>query len=90
MADPLLRHWHLLRSVPRAPRKISSATLHEALAARGFSVNRRTVQRDLQTLSTYFPLVSDERHRPFGWSWSVEAAVGESLLLWHGRSSSSS
>jgi predicted DNA-binding transcriptional regulator YafY len=31
------------------------------------------VERDLQSLASIFPLVSDERSRPFGWSWQNDA-----------------
>ena len=73
MANALLRHWQMLRLIPRAPRKRSTAMLRDELVDRGFEVDLRSVQRDLHKLSTSFPLVCDERSKPFGWSWSREA-----------------
>jgi len=44
------------------------------LADAGFEVTRRTLQRDLAKLAGIYPLVCDERNKPFGWSWSADAA----------------
>lgn len=73
--DTLLRQWHLLRMIPRYPQKITARSLHEKLLVEQFDVTRRTVERDLLGLSEMFPLVSDERSKPYGWSWSKDAAV---------------
>ncbi|MSP92641.1 MAG: WYL domain-containing protein [Myxococcales bacterium] len=73
MTDTLLRHWSMLRNLPRAPRKIDTAMLRERLRAAGFDVTQRSLQRDLQALSAVFPLVVDDRHKPFGWSWARTA-----------------
>jgi len=67
--DSLFRQWHMLRLIPRFPRKISAQTLHQTLFDSGFEVTQRTVQRDLIELSTVFPLTNDAREKPFGWSW---------------------
>ncbi len=69
MSDTLVRHWHMLRLLPRAPRKIPTAEIETSLAERGLTVSRRSIQRDLQKLSGFFPIVCDERHKPYGWSW---------------------
>ena len=74
MADPLLRQWQMLRLVPRAPRKASTAMLEERLADRGYDINRRSIQRDLVKLSAHFPLMCDLRSKPYGWSWSKDGA----------------
>ena len=73
MADNLERLWLLLRNIPRAPRKVDGATLHRRLDDNGIRVNRRTIQRDLERLALYFPLVCDDRSKPYGWSWSRES-----------------
>lgn len=62
----------MLRSVPRRPRTIDAATLHSKLADEGFDVSLRGVQRDLESLSTRFPLSCDDRSKPFQWSWPKE------------------
>lgn len=70
----LLRQWHMLRMVPRAPLKISAKELCERLRAADFPVSERTVQRDLNELSEVFPIAVDSRDRSFGWSWLRDAS----------------
>lgn len=74
-AETLLRQWHMLRAVPRHPRRIGVPEIRSRLAANGFRVSARTVQRDLIELTRVFPLVSDERAKPFGWSWAKNAPL---------------
>jgi len=75
MPDTLMRQWEMLRLIPRAPRKIDGASLEQKLRDVGYDIDRRSIQRDLQKLSDFFPIVSDERSKPFGWSWSTDGAV---------------
>jgi len=73
MSETLLRQWELLRSIPRAPRKIDVGTLMTKLEGAGYRISKRTLQRDLNQLSAVFPLSSDTRGPAFGWSWSANA-----------------
>lgn len=73
--ETLHRQWQTLRLIPRYPRKISGRELTERLGDAGFTVTKRTVERDLQTLSAFFPLVVDSRSMPYGWSWEKGAAA---------------
>jgi predicted DNA-binding transcriptional regulator YafY len=73
MSDTLLRQWKMLRLIPRFPRKIEVGALMAQLEAAGYQVTRRTLQRDLNDLSSVFPLQSDTRNTPYGWSWSADA-----------------
>jgi predicted DNA-binding transcriptional regulator YafY len=74
MSDTALRQINMLKLIPREPRKISAQDLVSGLVAAGFAeVTVRTVQRDLNALSAYFPLVSDGREKPYGWSWKRDA-----------------
>lgn len=57
----------------RPPRKTTAAELQEKLLDLGIDTSRRTIERDLQSLSTRFPLVSEEESRPFGWYWARDA-----------------
>lgn len=66
----LIRQWLLLTLLPTKPRRVDAATLEERLRSRGLRVHRRTIQRDLVELATVFPLVSDERSKPYGWRWA--------------------
>lgn len=74
-ADTVLRQWHMLRAIPRHPRVIGVREIQASLDVAGFGVTARTVQRDLMELSTTFPLVCDEREKPYGWSWQARAPV---------------
>ena len=72
MNDTILRQWAMLRMIPRSPRKLATTVMLERLERAGFETTLRTIQRDLNTLSTAFPLISDDA-RPQGWSWAVGA-----------------
>lgn len=73
IARTLYRQWALLQRIPRAPRKVSSSQLLEALEARGMKTTLRTIQRDLIKLASVFPLDADE-HRPQGWCFRSSVA----------------
>lgn len=73
MNDTLIRHWRMLRDIPRFPRKISAPELKEKLDRAGFETTLRTIQRDLIKLSKALPLLSDDA-KPQGWSWEADAA----------------
>ena len=71
--DTLLRQWIILGNIPQFPRKITVTELLRRVEAEGFDVTKRTIERNLQTLSLIFPLYSDVRSRPYGWSWQPDA-----------------
>ncbi len=75
MSDTVLRHWMMLRHLPRYPRKIDAAGLADVLADAGYEVSRRSIERDLHKLSAVFPIVCDDQHKPYGWSWLATAAA---------------
>lgn len=70
-----LRYLLMLQHIPRQPQKIDPASLRERLRGQGFDVSVRTIQRDLNDLSDVFPLVVDERSRPYGWSFIAESPL---------------
>lgn len=72
MNDTLLRHWRMLREIPRHPRRISTADLKKRLSEAGFETTLRTIQRDLIKLSEALPLLADDA-KPQGWSWEAHA-----------------
>lgn len=72
MSDTLVRLLAMLQRVPRFPRKIDTVTLQGQLAAAGFAISLRSIQRDLNKLSATLPLVADEA-KPQGWSWQADA-----------------
>ncbi|MDR9455714.1 MAG: WYL domain-containing protein [Spiribacter sp.] len=74
MTDTLLRHWVMLRRIPRHPRKITVRELLAYLKDQGYPTTERTVQRDLMRLSgQIFGLMQDDRSRPHGWCWDRDA-----------------
>ncbi len=72
-----MRQWQMLRLIPRQPSKISTTELMQRLADKGFSTTPRSLQRDLVRMSSIYPLVCDDRDKPFGWSWDKHANVHE-------------
>ncbi len=77
MMDSLLRQWTMLRHIPRHPRGISAPRLHDRLHSEGYRVSLRTVQRDLNTLSSAFALTAETGSGEQRWSWAPEAPVLE-------------
>ncbi len=71
--DTLLRQLAMIKHIPRHPRQITARELTERVEAEGFVISKRSVERDLLSLSEVFPLISNERSRPYGWSWSKDA-----------------
>lgn len=73
--DTLLRLFALLRLIPTEPQRIATPTLLEKLRDRGFSVTLRSIQRDLNRLSTPFSLQCDDSETPYRWSFTREAPL---------------
>ena len=73
--DRFQRYFAMLKAIPREPLQISAPALHAALTSSGFEVTLRTVERDLEKLSTQFALTCDDSVRPQTWSWLKTAEV---------------
>lgn len=73
MSATILRQWRILLMLPRPPRRIDTATIESRLRGHGVEVHRRTIQRDLNELCDVFPIVADERAKPYGWRWADDA-----------------
>ena len=73
MASAIVRQWLILSMLPQRPRRIDTSAIESRLRARGIDVHRRTIQRDLIELAEAFPIIADERAKPFGWRWSDDA-----------------
>lgn len=71
--DTLLRLLTMLRHIPEHPQQITAKELLERLLSDNFKVSKRTVERDLLSLSGRFSLISNERSIPYGWSWNKQA-----------------
>ena len=74
MGATLLRQWLVLSLLPRPPRRIDTGVIEARLRERGVDVHRRTIQRDLVELAGVFPIVSDERAKPYAWRWADDAS----------------
>ena len=71
----------MMELIPRYPAKTFTNEIKDKLADLGYEATLRTIQRDLQELSRVFPIVSDERSPPFGWSWKKDAKGYESPAM---------
>lgn len=69
------RQLTMLHRIPRSPLKVTTTELLAALKDSGYEVSKRTVERDLHSLSAQFPLALDDRSKPFGWSWTKDAKL---------------
>jgi predicted DNA-binding transcriptional regulator YafY len=65
-----------LRLIPPNRWPTTVADLRDSLAKQGIDVSRRTVERDLQSLSARFPLIANETSKPFGWCWVKDPNFG--------------
>lgn len=86
--DVIARQWEMLKLLPARGTGSSAGQLTQALIDLGYAVDKRTVERDLRKLTTLFPIVVDERSKPYGWRWADHARVdmpgvdvGEALSL---------
>lgn len=75
MSSTAVRYLTMLRMIPRFPKIITTTELAQRLEEQDFSVTIRSIQRDLEKLSAYFPLLVDESARPYGWSFDRDATV---------------
>lgn len=74
MADSLLRQWHILRMIPRAPRSITINQIIENLNERQLSVpTYRTIQRDMDTLAEIFNPFLQYEMRDNAHRWFMDA-----------------
>lgn len=69
----LSRQWALLRQLPSRSPGVTSGELVWRLQDIGFTVSKRTVERDLNELSLIFPLERNDKSIPYGWHWSAPA-----------------
>ena len=75
MAESYLRHLEILRLLPRYPSQKTTTKIHNDIKTFGYNVSLKTTQRDLNMLSSVFPIVSYDEGKPFGWGWSVDAGL---------------
>lgn len=86
--ETVLLALEILRRIPRS-RKVSAQQIHAQLQDAGFARDIRTIQRQLDALSSHFDIEVDTRSKPYGYSWKQNAqgfsltqlTPQESLLL---------
>ena len=66
--ETVLLAVELLRRIPRG-RKITAGELHRQLKDAGIERSERTIQRQLEMLSSHFEIERDERSKPYGYRW---------------------
>lgn len=71
--ETTLLQLEILRRIPKLPGKIDAKSLHEDLIDAGFERDLRSIQRTLKTLCEHFEIECDERSKPFGYSWKLNA-----------------
>lgn len=73
MSDAFIRYLLLLREIPAAPNHVDTVTLARRLEEQGICVTRRTIQRDLERLSSRLPLECNDAGKPYAWAWHESA-----------------
>lgn len=71
----LARQWEILKFLPSRSPGLTVKEITSRLDAEGFNISKRSVERDLTELSRIFPIVCNDKSKPFGWYWSRDAVV---------------
>lgn len=74
MSDTLLRNMEMLKLLAR-DRKLSASEIQQRLEGNGYKTSKRTIERDLQTLSIPFGLEVDDRNKPYGWRFANNVSI---------------
>jgi predicted DNA-binding transcriptional regulator YafY len=75
IVDTSLRYLEMLEFIPREPASVSVEEIIEALDRQGFTVEKRTIQRDLHKLAPSFNLINTDIGKVKQWSYSVDAPL---------------
>lgn len=67
--NTLFRQLAMLQLIPRAPHYCATSTIAAKLEEQGFQIDIRSIQRDLEKLSTSFPLTCNKDSKPYRWSF---------------------
>lgn len=65
----MARQWEILKLLPHRPPGTTYSELTQKLHDAGYTVTKRTVERDLKILADVFPLCCNDKSSPFGWYW---------------------
>jgi predicted DNA-binding transcriptional regulator YafY len=78
--NTLSRQWELLQLLPTSGSGATARALQERLAEAGFPTTKRTVERDLEDLSTVFAIRKNDKSVPFGFSWAPPSSFQASAV----------
>ncbi len=73
--NAIARQWEMLQLLPKKLPGITSSELQQKLDNYGYPVVKRTVERDLQALSEAFPILCNDKGKPYGWYWNPNAGT---------------
>lgn len=69
-SDTLARQWEMLQILYASqPKRLTPQDLQLELAKLGYPVDVNTVRRNLELLSSVFPITADESKKPHEWFW---------------------
>jgi predicted DNA-binding transcriptional regulator YafY len=71
--NTIARQWELLKALPARGEGKTVLELLQHLQQNGYDIQRRQVERDLEDLSTGFPLNHDDRNHGRRWRWIEHA-----------------
>ncbi|RDL45494.1 WYL domain-containing protein [Marinomonas piezotolerans] len=66
--DTLFRTLAMLQAIPKEPRYKATSTIHAALEEKGFRISLRSVQRDLNAMTSHLPIYYTEGDGERRWS----------------------
>jgi predicted DNA-binding transcriptional regulator YafY len=70
VVDSVIRQIKVLALIPQLPSSTTTAEVHGNIQEYGFKVTTKTIERDLHTLSRFFPITAIESSKPYRWSFS--------------------
>jgi len=73
--DVMLRNWELLKLIPLKPPGKTAGQLRDELERIGYAVHKKTVERDMVSLSTILPIMVNDDTKPFYWYWMPNASL---------------
>ena len=74
--NAIARQWELLKILPPRNPGLTAAALTQRLRNAGFSVTKRTIERDLLELSGPFGVRCNDTSKPYGWHWMEGGVPG--------------
>lgn len=69
------RQWEMLQLLPNKAPGITSRELQTKLQNIGYDIVKRTVERDLLALTQVFPILCNDKGKPYGWYWNPGASA---------------